>query len=115
MSNTGLFTATDSSPEYDMGQSWGDLLFGDIGNLQAYVALVFAPERFAIGINMYMIDAIVKVVQKSQGQDVDFSERLLPRSAKQASASTAENTYLLLRSERTSSPTSTNNTSAPAW
>lgn len=79
LSNTGLFTATDSSPEYDMGQSWGDLLFGDIGNLQAYVALVFAPERFAIGINMSMIDAIIKVVQKSQGQDVDFSERLLPR------------------------------------
>lgn len=79
LASTGLFTASDSSAEYDMGQSWGDLLFGDIGNLQAYVALVFAPERFAVGINMSMIDAIIKVVQKSQGQDVDFSERLLPR------------------------------------
>lgn len=78
LASTGLFTASDGSAEYDMGQSWGNLLFGDSGNITAYLALVFAPERFAVGINMSMIDAIIKVVQRSQGQDVDFTEDLLP-------------------------------------
>ncbi|MEG2456793.1 MAG: hypothetical protein RSB08_03100, partial [Clostridia bacterium] len=68
-SNSALSTAS-------IDGGLGNSILG--GSVLPYVALVFRPEVFAIGLNAAFIDAIVNVVKRSQGEDIAVGEKFLP-------------------------------------
>ncbi len=72
LGDTGLFSATAAASDY----SNNNYIFRN--TVLPYVGLVFMPELFALAINANMVDAIYKVILKSQGISYDEDEILMP-------------------------------------
>ena len=70
----GASASSDATASVDSW--WGETAIENAAS--AYLALIFAPEKFAIGVNVAMIDAIVQIVMRSRGEVVEEGTQLLP-------------------------------------